>query len=737
MWRIHSALHAGNAGLITGVSGPAVAQLRGLGGVGKSLLAQEYARRFGAAYPGGVIWLQFYGDNARANRRAYRDQLYKLAAAFGVIPEARLMPDVLQAVAGELERRGKPCLWVLDDVPDRFTIKELREVLPPHPIATTLFTTRSRSLDAVAPAVDLDVLPAQDAVALLTARREPADDAEWRAAREIAAALGGHALTLDVAGSALQKREGLQTFTQFLGALGRPDRDELEIAAELADALPSSHERNIVHVLRASIDLLDGAGRDFLDLAAGLESAPIPAGLVADTFARAKGLDAEAAADLAARGVADAASLSLAAPAEQAAGCWRVHVLVSRTQRFLGDAGSSDRLLHAVMEALGDRLDSAAARPPRATDAYEVVHAERLSSAARTPVELSLLGALGRYHVSRGNYVPAELAFERQRDAYSDLLGSEAPDTLAAETGLAEALFFHESPGEAEPLYRHVLEVRERTLGPRHPDTLTLMERLAKITMDDGRLAEARQFLDFVATAREQVLGANHPATMRTIRLQADWLIRGGKRDGLILLALILRRQESALGPEHPETLASLEMSARILETGQPEAAAERLDRVVAGRRRMLGEDHPDTVAAARSLAFLLMQQGNPRGFQLSQEADSADRRRYFGQDERLTPQFIDERNEHIQELMAQGQLDEAKDLVDQLLQASRDLLGDEDPVTLRVMTTFADVLLAQGHPDGARQGYQMVLTFRRRALGEDHPETESTRRKLTALDEP
>src|SRR4051794_41095926 len=55
MWALHSALQASEAGLITGAVG-SVAQVRGLGGVGKTLLAQEYALRFGAAYPGGVFW---------------------------------------------------------------------------------------------------------------------------------------------------------------------------------------------------------------------------------------------------------------------------------------------------------------------------------------------------------------------------------------------------------------------------------------------------------------------------------------------------------------------------------------------------------------------------------------------------------------------------------------------------------------------------------------------------------
>jgi hypothetical protein len=35
-----------------------------MGGVGKSLLAEEYALRFSAAYPGGIFWLRALGNDA-------------------------------------------------------------------------------------------------------------------------------------------------------------------------------------------------------------------------------------------------------------------------------------------------------------------------------------------------------------------------------------------------------------------------------------------------------------------------------------------------------------------------------------------------------------------------------------------------------------------------------------------------------------------------------------------------
>lgn len=82
MWALHATLQAEQAAMLTGVGGagrPGVSQVRGSGGMGKSLLAEEYALRFGAAYPGGVFWLRAYGysdserELAPAMREAQRD----------------------------------------------------------------------------------------------------------------------------------------------------------------------------------------------------------------------------------------------------------------------------------------------------------------------------------------------------------------------------------------------------------------------------------------------------------------------------------------------------------------------------------------------------------------------------------------------------------------------------------------------------------------------------------------
>ncbi len=68
LWEIHSGLHAAASPVITDRVARPLVWITGMGGSGKSVLAEEYALRFSAAYPAGVVWLRAFGhDDTRAN----------------------------------------------------------------------------------------------------------------------------------------------------------------------------------------------------------------------------------------------------------------------------------------------------------------------------------------------------------------------------------------------------------------------------------------------------------------------------------------------------------------------------------------------------------------------------------------------------------------------------------------------------------------------------------------------
>ncbi len=180
MWLLHTGLHAGEVAIITGSTAPGVAQVSGMGGVGQSLLAEEYALRFGAAFPGGVFWLRAFGnDDAKAGlapeeREAERTrQFYQMAAWLG-IPLQGLTPEEVEGhLAAKPDEQGKAFLWVVDDIPSGMTVDKLQRWLTPHPLGKTHVTSRSREYKALGTPVPLGVLQADEAWQLLALHRKP------------------------------------------------------------------------------------------------------------------------------------------------------------------------------------------------------------------------------------------------------------------------------------------------------------------------------------------------------------------------------------------------------------------------------------------------------------------------------------------------------------------------------------------------------------------------------------
>jgi tetratricopeptide (TPR) repeat protein len=733
MWALHSALQASGVGLITGAV-TAVAQLRGLGGVGKSLLAEEYALRFGAAYPGGVFWLRAFGDGDGSLEPGQRDaerqrQLGAFAARLD-LPVADLDPDEVQnALAQWFATGGRPCLWVVDDLPSGLRAEDVSRWLAPHAAAKTLITTRSREYDALGEHTDLAVLPEMEALELLTSRRVPQDEDERAAAQVIAAELGYHPLALDVAAAAAP----IETYPRFLDALREPSEDRLErLTATLRDALPNGHERSIARTLWRSIERLGEEGRDFLRLASVLAAAPLDAELVAGVFATADALDDQGAAErrLVALDQVDSLSLAEAVGARS----WRVHALVSRTVTFTDAARERrDALRKTAIETLTGELTAVASTSGSPRLESLVPHARELTERAGDPGELELLGWVARYDYERGRYSSAVALWGRQYDVYQRALGHEHIDTLHALGNLAAALRAQGDLDNARVLQERELELSRRVLGREHPHTLTSLANLGETHWAQGDLDGARTLQERALELRQRVLGEVHPETANSLQNLAVTLHAQGDLIGAAALHQrafdIFRR---VLGDGHRHTLVALNgLAATLHARGRLDDARQLHEQALEVRRRVLGDEHPDTLTSLNNLAETLRAQGRlARARQLHEQA-LRQRQRALGEEH---PHTLMSLNNLAATLRAEGDLVGARQLHEWALRLRRRTLGDEHPDTLTSLSDLAEIRAAQGDLDEARPLQQESFELHRRVLGDEHPHTLVSLHNLAGL---
>jgi hypothetical protein len=741
LWALHSALTAGEAMQIMGAAEGGVAQLSGVGGVGKSLLAEEYALRFAAAYPGGVFWLRASEERQTtgthdATLEVGRDtQLRTIAAQLQIELQGRAPEEIAGAVRAHIERADGRCLWVVDDLPGGLGADRARAWFAPDANATTLLTTRTREYALLARTVQLGGLTAPDGYALLTAQRTPRGAEEQEAADGIVADLAGHPLALAVAGAALRIEAGMRSFADFRNALSHPGEDALELAAELADTLPTGHEPSIAATLLRSIDQLEEEGRDLLRVASVLAAAPVASPLIASTFAHADNLETSAARRRAARAIASTDRLSLADSADAAGETRQFHALVARTMRFHDNNTSRTSTLQtaagaALTELLDDFIAAGAADPGRQG---LIAHGRELLRRSGRETQLGHLpDRIAQYDFMRGDYRAAAAALAELLADRRETLGDEHPDTLTAMADLALMLWAQGELERPRELQEQVLEAQRRVLGQEHADSLTTMNNLALTLSAQGGLGRARELQEQVLEARRRVLGDQHPDTLTAMDNLAKTLgAQGELGDARQLQEQALEIQRRVLGEEHPDTLIVMGNLAETLRAqGELGGARALQEHVLQARRRVLGEEHPDTLIALGTFAQTLGAQGELADARQLQEQALEAQRRVLGEEHHHT---LTAMGNLAATLWAQGELGDARQLQEQALEAQRRVLGEEHAEALTTMGNLAQIFWAQGELEGARNLQEQLLEASRRVLGDDHRNTLTTMDNLAA----
>jgi len=282
LWALHSGLSQHNFSMIGGDARQVPVQVLGMGGVGKTLLVEEYALRFAAAYPGGVFWLNAAGPINVGD--ALGAQILRLTDHLGLETTNKTLHQLESLLRCTLAERGR-YLWVVDDLPQGASAGVLVDWSAPTGNGVTLVTTRSMHLEGSGLVHRLDVLSYDEAFELLTNRYPLKSEAEQAAVQEILSLLGNHALAIDVARAAVENLG----YADFLNLLRHPGEDATEFAGKLVGELPIGHEPQITATLLDSINRLDEGGIRFLHLAALLAPAPIPDALVARVFSLLSG----------------------------------------------------------------------------------------------------------------------------------------------------------------------------------------------------------------------------------------------------------------------------------------------------------------------------------------------------------------------------------------------------------------------------------------------------------------
>jgi tetratricopeptide (TPR) repeat protein len=594
--RLHHQLHPGQP---TAVIHAQAQALHGLGGIGKTQLALEYAHRHASDY--GLVWWVTAEQPA-----AIPGQLVALARRLD-LPEQAEQAETVHALWDALRGRGR-WLLIFDNVEYP---SDLRPWWPPD-AGRVLVTSRNPTWAGLATTVALEVLPRAEAVTFLR-RRLGHHDPTFN---QLAKALGDLPLALEQAAAYLEEtatspREYLELLGTHAGelfTLGRPATTAQTIATTWAVSL---------HQLRQHAP----AAVDLLVLCAFLAADDIPRPLAAEHATQLPERLAASVADPLAYQQTIAA-LRRYALVKTGADALSVHGLVQAVVRQQLDHDRQQHwataALHLVRAAFPTDATDPAAWPASARllpHALAVTdHATALAIDPETTAWL--LAEAGRYLFERADYLQARKLDERALAIREARLGADHPDTAQSLRHLAIVLANQGELDRARPLFERSFIIREARLGPDHPDTATSLDALAVVLAIQGELDRARTLFEHALVIREARLGPDHRNTADSLTNLALVLRKQGDLTGARTLhERALTIYGTCLGPDHPDTATSLDALAVVLAIqGELDRARTLHERALTIREARLGPDHPFTAESLNNLALVLHKQGDLTG---------------------------------------------------------------------------------------------------------------------------
>ncbi|MEU8094708.1 FxSxx-COOH system tetratricopeptide repeat protein [Micromonospora chalcea] len=696
------ALHLQGASVVTQA-------VYGLGGVGKSELALQYAARHAEVHP--LIWWAS-AEDCELLHGALANLARRLEPAHALL-------GTTTADAAEWATQWLQChsgwLLILDNVEDHATVAAFLGQVGRH--GRVIMTTR-RDINwrGSAKPLLLDVLTSGASVELLIRLVGSPDEAE--ALEYLAAELGYLPLALEQAGAYIAEQR--ITVAKYLMLLREKPAETFQGVDEGGQA-----SRTIARVWDITLEAIRGKDpRAELLLRVMAYFAPdsIPRRLL--------GADASAA-DSVDKALGILASYSMITLDQQRIVMHRLVQAVLREQ----DNGLYGGIDHTkTPAATATRILTSAAPDGDPHTNIEIwpawrelmPHIDALTRAInddQATVETAALLAKSAFFASTQGEHNVALPQERRALAIAEArLGPHHPVVGTTLLNLGQTLTALGKPAEALPLLQRGLAITEAVHGPEHPDVAIGLSHLARTMTELGRAAEALPLRRRELAISEAAFAPDHPTVAIALNNLAGTLEALGKSaEALPLRERALAISEAAFGPDHPTVAIRLGNLAVTLTTlGRPADALPLHRRSLAISEAVLGSDHPELAARLNNLALTFDAMGKAAEALPLRERALTISEAAFGPDH---PTIGVRLNNLAQTLNDLGKPAEALPLQQRALAISEAALGPSHPTIAVWLGNLAQTVDALGRAAEALPLRERALAISETALGPDHPD--------------
>jgi tetratricopeptide (TPR) repeat protein len=282
----------------------------------------------------------------------------------------------------------------------------------------------------------------------------------------------------------------------------------------------------------------------------------------------------------------------------------------------------------AAVQAAAERADELAIAAMEAAEQGRLDEAERVAHQALGLAEqlgegpdrhrclARALRPLGTAERARGRYREAERTFTRALEHASAAFGSASIEVAELHNDLGMTFKYVGRFNEAEAAYDRARVILEGLPDVDPEDLAALFHNLGGLAHARGDFETAEPLARHAVEIRSRSLGRRAPATLIDRSAHAAILAGLGRSDEAeASLRELLGDLEVTVGPDHPEVAVALNNLAALLQARGAMAEAETLyRRVIAIKEAAFGDDSPTLAVPLNNLATVLRSQGADAG---------------------------------------------------------------------------------------------------------------------------
>ena len=712
----------------------AAAGIAGLGGVGKTHAAIEYARRHQADYTATLFVSGDSPDRLNSSFSALFDVLH-----LGSPNEVQRDQSVRITAVKNWFTSHRDWLLIADNVDDKTAAATLTSYFGSLATGHVLITSCLQNWGKNVEALNIEVLSPADSTELLlqlTEEKRQRTDDEAAQARRLADLLEGLPLALHQAAGYINEQR--LTFADYIAQYEEEATGLLHwFESHLIpyQRLDYDTPKPVLITWKTSFVKLDPDTRFWLLVFAHFASDPIPEFLL--DFAPDEEDEVKTRHRSAKRALAQAETYSLLTRYEDPPR-FKLHRLVQHILRLT--TSEPDRIAALAMGIQifvendpGDPTDVRTWKqwnPLQSHAVSFVAHAPDVPA----PERLSwLLNQLAVLLSTKSLHAEAEPLMRRALVIDETSFGKDHPAVATRLNNLAQLLNDTNRLTEAEPLMRRALAIDEAGFGSDHPAVALDLNNLAALLKATNRLAEAEPLMRRALVIDEVSFGKDHPNVSRDLNNLAGLLKatnRLAEAEPLMRRALVI--VEASYGPDHPNVAIRLNNLAGLLQdTNRPTEAEPLMRRALAINEVSYGPEHPAVAIDLNNLVTFLQDTNRVAEAEpLMRRALAIDEVSY-GKDH---PNVAIRLNNLVTLFYETNRLAEAEPLMRRALAIDEVSYGKDHPNVSRDLNNLAQLLQATKRRAEAEPLMRRALTIDEASFGKDHPTVANRLNNLAQL---